>query len=345
MLYSHGLSGDRGRGCRATEVYNNNFSRNPNYPTPVAVNSGAYLVWGNTTTGYIYVIGMGVIRATNHYNLSPVPAAWGWCGAAPYTTGTATVAANSTSVRGTRFSTSWPSGTLIRIEGASCTDNVPGGVTNAGCVISRVQSSTELTLQSATTVGVTNATYTTGSPWDGNATGYGYPCMDGPARGAGDLLNGQYWPQAVDTKTGTQSWPHQTLDPVYVWANTYNAAGSGKDSIIDDASGMLTDNVDYYQQFGQYGEPGSFNGTKGVGQGLLSERPSTCTEGVGYWATDVGNWNHSGGGGQGALYICGATGWPSSPSYVPYQYPHPLQTSMSSPSIAPPKNLTVTSVH
>ena len=42
----------------------------------------------------------------------------------------------------------------------------------------------------------------------------------------------------------------------------------------------VTDNVDYYQQFGSLAEPGTFNGTAGIGQGLLSARPSTCTAGT-----------------------------------------------------------------
>jgi hypothetical protein len=73
----------------------------------------------------------------------------------------------------------------------------------------------------------------------------------------------------------------------------------------------------------------SFNGTVGVGSGLLSGRPSTCTTGVGYWATDQGSWNSSGAGGQGVLYKCTATNtWTL--YYTPYTYPHPLtQVSVS----------------
>jgi len=68
-----------------------------------------------------------------------------------------------------------------------------------------------------------------------------------------------------------------------------------------------------------------FNGTAtiGFGHGTLANRPTTCTTGVGYWATDQGNWNQSGSGGQGQLYVCTATNtWTL--SYTPYTYPHPL---------------------
>jgi hypothetical protein len=94
---------------------------------------------------------------------------------------------------------------------------------------------------------------------------------------------------------------------------------------------ILTENVDYYEQFGTFGNPGSFNGTTGVGQGLLSARPSTCTAGpggntpgVGYWATDTNT-----------LYVCNPTNtWTT--YYKPYTYPHPLtQSSLGTTAAAP----------
>ncbi len=83
---------------------------------------------------------------------------------------------------------------------------------------------------------------------------------------------------------------------------------------------VVNDNRDYYQQFGTNAESGSFDGTKGVGEGLLSARTSTCTAGpggntpgVGYWATDTNT-----------LYVCNPTNtWTT--YYTPYTYPNPLQ--------------------
>jgi hypothetical protein len=87
------------------------------------------------------------------------------------------------------------------------------------------------------------------------------------------------------------------------------------------------------QQFWNYKT--SFNGTVGVGSGLLSARPSTCTTGVGYWATDQGEWNSKHSGPDGQLYRC------TSPNtwalyYRPLTYPHPLRTNSM---VAPPTNL------
>ena len=58
----------------------------------------------------------------------------------------------------------------------------------------------------------------------------------------------------------------------------------------------------------------NFNGSSGMGVGLLSQRPASCTtEGVAWWATDENKlyrWHN----GKWELY------------YVPYTYPHPLRT-------------------
>lgn len=161
------------------------------------------------------------------------------------------------------------------------------------------------------------------SPWDGNSiASTGYPCMDQTGRGQSDLLNGQNFPNAIDTATGTISWPHNLLEPWYVWNETI-AAGQVYGAPAWNGVSMAA-NRDFYVQVS------GFNGTSGVGVGLSSARPSTCTAGAGgtygqspigsygvaYFATDAN-------GGNGELYICTAINtW--TPIYQPYSYPHPL---------------------
>jgi len=162
------------------------------------------------------------------------------------------------------------------------------------------------------------------SPWDQNTTSNGYACLDAPGRGAGDLLTGSVWPNILNSVTGTQTWPHQALEPVYVWGNTYSDGGFGYSAegmLNDQTNGNLADNRDYYQQFGANAEAGSFDGTKGVGQGLLSARPTSCTPNVAYWATDTNT-----------LYQCSAANFWAT-YYQPYTYPHPLTTIVSAPPI------------
>ncbi len=97
---------------------------------------------------------------------------------------------------------------------------------------------------------------------------------------------------------------------------------------------QIRNNRDYYQF------SASFNGTSGVGRGTLAARPSTCTTGVGYWATDQGEWNSNSAGPDGQLYKCTATNtW--SLYYIPYPYPHPLRSGGPLPSPGPPNNLRI----
>jgi len=96
----------------------------------------------------------------------------------------------------------------------------------------------------------------------------------------------------------------------YYWENRKN----GVNLITCVESGDLPANVieenrDFYNQ------TTSFNGTTGMGVGLLADRPATCVPGVAYWATDVGP--------LGTLYKSTAENvWTK--YYEPYAYPHPL---------------------
>jgi hypothetical protein len=74
------------------------------------------------------------------------------------------------------------------------------------------------------------------------------------------------------------------------------------------------------------GAGGSANSVP-VGHGTLALRPTTCTTGVSYLATDQGTWDTSGGNHQGVFYTCTATNtWTL--SYTPFTYPHPLVTGV-----------------
>jgi hypothetical protein len=159
---------------------------------------------------------------------------------------------------------------------------------------------------------------TTGTGWDQNATPpNGYECIDGPGLGQGDLLSGSF-PNVCNITLNpacnvfTGQWPRQALSPIYLWNNAFTPASGYSSTPFVGSGGTTVNNRDYYQQFSAFANPGSFNGTSGVGSGLLSARPATCTARVGYWATDTNT-----------LYVCNPTNtWTA--YYVPFTYPHPL---------------------
>ena len=178
-----------------------------------------------------------------------------------------------------------------------------------------------------------------GSPWDGNSSvTLGYPCLDGLGRGqTTQTLNGAYQPNRLNSSTGTMAWPHQYLEPIYLWMNSF---GSAPISIRDTSSKQ---NIDIFV------DNPSFDGTTGTGNGLLSARPGTCTPGPGgtyytsptgsygvaYFATDANS-------GNGELYVCTSTNtWTG--IYQPYTYPHPLTAgSTAAANVNPPTGLAVT---
>lgn len=169
----------------------------------------------------------------------------------------------------------------------------------------------------------------TDSAWDGNTNSItGYPCMDQPGRGKGDLLEGNF-PKVCDETRGCPNYtgtrPNQEMEPVYAWGNSYDSTMTNYWQSSADAKPIMANNRDYYFPCGSKNSScSSFTGAYGVGSGTLGSRPSTCTSGVGYWATDQGSWNRSGNGfGNGVFYVCSATNtWTS--YYTPYTYPHPL---------------------
>jgi hypothetical protein len=160
-----------------------------------------------------------------------------------------------------------------------------------------------------------------GSNWDRNlSAATGKQCMDNPGQGQGDLLSGSH-PTVTNTATGCTSnqacaWPRQATGEAYIFGNTWSCFQCGGQEVNSGYS-TLTANSEYYVQ------TVSFNGTVGIGVGLLAARPSTCTTGVAYQATD-----------NGTLYKCTATNtW--STLRTRYTYPHPLRSML----LSPPTNL------
>jgi hypothetical protein len=183
------------------------------------------------------------------------------------------------------------------------------------------------------------------SPYDQSPWSTTSQCVDQPGRGAGSLLEGA---TPVLQTSGAPGWPNPILDPIYEAGEKMTTGGLGSPVLVksDGSSTRVLANRDYYAEVSQSANtsPTSpFNGATGTGYGTLANRPTTCTAGVGYWATDQGNWNSSSVGGQGQLFTCTSTNtWTL--HYTPYTYPHPLTAGGTSTGVTvnPPSSLTAT---
>src|SRR5262249_38547914 len=107
-----------------------------------------------------------------------------------------------------------------------------------------ITDSTHLTVTGSPSPG----TYYVSSKWDGNTDRTGYPCIAQPGRGKGDLLAGTFVAGTrIDSTTSTVTWPHQAVDPVYVWGNTNTWPGDNQDAVVGVGTTNFVANRDFYQ--------------------------------------------------------------------------------------------------
>jgi hypothetical protein len=123
--------------------------------------------------------------------------------------------------------------------------------------------------------------------WDGSGVG-NYPCRDQTGRGKDNPTTGV-----------------QALSPLYWWNNTVD--GVSNTAFYSAGKTHITENIDYYSD-----KTTGFNGTAGIGIGLKATMTAieTCTDNVGYWATD-----------ERKLYTCSSNVWVE--KYRIYTCPHP----------------------
>jgi hypothetical protein len=196
-----------------------------------------------------------------------------------------------------------------------------------------------------------------GRPWDQSPFTPTSGCLDQAGTGAAGLLaGGSDLSDAGVTMNGIACggagigvcWPNGASDPVYEAGDTVTGSLSEPVRVnTDGSSTRILPNSSYYAEVSQTAQTSTtspFNGTTGTGYGTLAFRPTTCTAGVGYWATDQGTWNNGGPGG--VLYTCNSSGNAWTATYTPYTYPHPLVTGGSAGSSGnspnPPTGLTAT---
>jgi hypothetical protein len=158
-------------------------------------------------------------------------------------------------------------------------------------------------------------------------------CLDQAAgRGEGVYLSG-------DPATPTGS-PAQALSPAYVLmtTNNGNTPTYGTEGIALNSNRVIRNRDIYLENLNQAAQSSAsspFDGTTtiGAGHGTIALRPTSCTTGVVYWATDEGEWDSSNGAtADGKMYVCVSSAWQAgygptaggNTNGLPYTYPHHL---------------------
>ena len=164
---------------------------------------------------------------------------------------------------------------------------------------------------------------------------------------AGDGVSAAIMEEHLDSDgLGNATSPNgqsQHISDTYYWANPVNGTEIVPELLDSLSIGIPVENTHVWLK------KASFDGSVGMGCGILGNRPATCTIGVAYWATNQSCTDMTDMVGvnpetpiSGTLYKCTATDtWTE--YYEPYTYPHPLRTEASD-VIAPasPTGLAVT---
>jgi hypothetical protein len=223
---NHGTeTGNRYRGCRSFEIYNNIFIDSQGFYTAINFRSGSGVVFSNTSSGYGSMVTINNYRSTDAF--TPFG---GVTGFNPWDN-------NSPNVYLTGIHLGTNNSPVLVVTNAGWTTNQWSGYTvndtNTGrfCLIVGNTSDT-MTMESPEKL--SPITFNNG---DGFQLYYCYPALDQVGVGSGDLLVGDGAPYGplYNSVTTTNSWPHQVSEPLYAWGNTLNGApaniGSGYPNI------------------------------------------------------------------------------------------------------------------
>jgi hypothetical protein len=342
--YTHGTETGGYRGGRAIEVYENDF----NYPTVTLASSlrrsGTSLAWGNVITATNYgnhFINCTVYRENgsgwlvgdaNGANIwdkndtsDQTGNGYGGSTRGLYASGTATTGSGLKKL--VVSGTPWTSKDWTGYMATNLDQVDPKGFHPSSFPITQ---SSGNTMTFSTNGSSTDLNFQVGNRYEIRKV---LVALDQPGRGVSDMCSGESVGNFHNVTTGIDGWPHNALEPVYVWNNSLNGTMNHSTATVGGAgSTSVFENRDYYN-FNTSWSPGKAL-TTGIASGLLANRPTQCTPGtdvatngsgpgVGYWATD-----------EQRLYVCTAPNtW--SLYYTPYVYPHPLVSGVPAAPAAP----------
>jgi hypothetical protein len=290
-IEAHSVQGDANRGYQRWEYYNNviNNTEDIHY-MPYRIRAGTGVVFNNSTIGNWSTNSIGYDNVRSYESRDTAGKCDGtsrWDGNTAITNGTGTHTGSDSSTTLTDSTKSWTANTLVGYTVTNETDSGLAG--GCYCIITANTSNT-------VTCTLASGQWNSG---DSYKITNGYPCRDQIGRG----YDATQW---ENDPVGTYT---QVLMPAYSWNNTGNFSANVAAIVINNTDDDIQANRDFYDY------KASFDGTSGVGRGLLSARPVTCITGVAYFATDQGT--------LGTLYKCTATNtW--TVYYTPYTCPHPL---------------------
>jgi hypothetical protein len=210
------------------EVYCNNFIypagiANPNnaYFAMMMLRGGSAVVFSNTASGYTLLIAIRNYRNTDTFAGAYQPYG-GANGLNPWDS-------NGPSLLLQGVHTGPNGASYLQVSGANWATNQWVGYTlndtNSG-LFSEVVSNNANTMYYIGAGIVHNAVmyFNTG---DGFTVNQVYATIDQPGRGSGDLCQDNGYDAngnliVINTTTGTPSWPHQVIEPLYFWGNILN---------------------------------------------------------------------------------------------------------------------------
>jgi hypothetical protein len=312
-FYGHGLDTDgRPQGLRQLEAYGNTLTCNQSSGCNAGIatfRSGTGRVFGNTMTissGGFY---NNVAEIVVYRTVFTASDGWAACGgSSSYDTNDGTVYYSGTATTGS-------SGVTLDDSTKSWTTNqlIPNGApysvydTTQG-FWAEILSNTATSITIQASIPEQTNSFTVGDSYQIlRAT----VCADQGGRGAGGYVSG--------STPSPASALSQALDPIYEWNDTTSSVLHG--NIGTDTLRTIA-NRDWYTD-NSAGEQSSstspFNGTSGIGWGIIANRPTTCTTGVVYAEY------------TGSTFIqldkCTATNTWTNAVYTAYTYPHPLDAA------------------